>query len=497
MAHTTTHTSAEQDAPFAHRFQRLKADIHRQLVEMIDITRLGHLHPEQLRREVRSLAARLAHSSPEMLNQLERERLIDEIMDETFGLGPLEGLMNDPTVSDILVNGPKTVYVERFGRLEPTGLLFADDQHLLQIIQRIAARVGRRVDEMSPMVDARLPDGSRVNAIIPPLALEGPMLSIRRFGVRLTIDDLIANETLPAEVLELLKAAVEARISMVISGGTGGGKTTLLNCLSRFIPLEERLVTIEDSAELLLQRPHVVRLETRPPNLEGAGEVPQRELVRNSLRMRPDRIIVGEVRGAEALDMLQAMNTGHEGSLTTIHANDTRDALARLEMMVMMAGFELPVPVIRQYVASAVTLVVHVARLKGGPRKVMRVSEIVGLKQRNYLVRDLFVFEQLGVREGVAFGEFRACGHVPRFFPRLKAAGIELPESLFQERTLAPVTARMGEDFSIHQHRLTFDTDASQFFLVEPAEPRIQSGPDQLPTRSQGQPLREPPKENR
>jgi pilus assembly protein CpaF len=464
-----------QDAPFAHRFQRLKADIHRQLVEMIDISRLSQMNPDQLRREVRALAARLAQSSPEMLNQLERERLIDEIMDETFGLGPLEGLMNDPTVSDILVNGPKTVYIERHGRLEPTGVIFADDQHLLQIIQRIAARVGRRVDEMSPMVDARLPDGSRVNAIIPPLALEGPMLSIRRFGVRLTIDDLIANSTLPPEMLELLRAAVAARVSLVISGGTGSGKTTLLNCLSRFIPTEERLVTIEDSAELLLQRPHVVRLETRPPNLEGAGEVKQRELVRNSLRMRPDRIIVGEVRGAEALDMLQAMNTGHEGSLTTIHANDTRDALARLEMMVMMAGFELPVPVIRQYVASAVTLVVHVARLKGGPRRVMRVSEIIGLKRRNYVVRDIFAFDQEGVREGVAFGQFRATGHVPRFSPRLKAAGIDLPETLFQERTLMPLTEVASHDFSLTQHRVAFDTDVHSVFMIEGSEPADRS----------------------
>jgi pilus assembly protein CpaF len=426
---------AEQ--PFSHRFQKLKADIHSQLVEMLDISKLSHWKPERLRREVRNLATRLAQASPEMLNQVERERLIDEVMNETFGLGPLESLMNDPTVSDILVNGPKTVYVERHGRLEPSPVVFADNGHLLQIIQRIAARVGRRVDEMTPMVDARLPDGSRVNAIIPPLSLEGPVLSIRRFGVRLTAEDLLANGTMPREVLELLQAAVEARVSIVISGGTGSGKTTLLNTLSRFIPPDERLVTIEDSAELLLQQPHVVKLETRPANLEGVGEVRQRDLVRNSLRMRPDRIIIGEVRGAEALDMLQAMNTGHEGSLTTIHANDTRDALSRLEMMVMMAGFELPVPVIRHYVSSAITLVVQLARLKGGPRKVMRVSEILGLKKRRYVVRDIFKFEQTGVRNGVAIGEFSATGHVPRFLPRLKAAGIVLPPDLFAPRTLS------------------------------------------------------------
>jgi pilus assembly protein CpaF len=287
-------------------------------------------------------------------------------------------------------------------------------------------------------VDARLPDGSRVNAIVPPLSLEGPVLSIRRFGVRLTCEDLLNNATMVPEILTLLEAAIESRVSVLVSGGTGSGKTTLLNTLSRFIPHDERLVTIEDSAELKLQQPHVVRLETRPANLEGVGEVKQRDLVRNSLRMRPDRIIIGEVRGAEALDMLQAMNTGHEGSLTTIHANDTRDALARLELMVMMAGLELPVSVIRQYISSAMTLVVHLSRLKGGPRKIMRVSEIVGLKRRQYIVRDIFGFRQQGVRDGVAFGEFYATGYVPRLLPRLKASGIDLPQDLFAERALVP-----------------------------------------------------------
>lgn len=425
-------------APFALRFQKIKAEIHRQLVETLDISRLGHWKPERLRREVRALAEHLTANSPEMLNDVDREKLIDEIMAETFGLGPLEKLMNDPTVSDILVNGPNEVYIERFGRLEPTGLLFADDQHLMQIIQRIAARVGRRADEMSPMVDARLPDGSRVNAIVPPLSLSGPVLSIRRFGIRLTCDDLLTNATLTPEMLDLLKAAVEARVSMLISGGTGSGKTTLLNTLSRFIPPEERLVTIEDSAELLLQQPHVVRLETRPANLEGVGEIKQRDLVKNSLRMRPDRIIIGEVRGAEALDMLQAMNTGHEGSLTTIHANDTRDALARLEMMVMMSGFEMPIPVIRQYVSSALSLVVHTMRLKGGPRKIMRISEVIGMKKRRYVMRDIFAFRQTSVKDGRAVGEFYATGYRPRLVDRLQASGIELPEELFAERVLHP-----------------------------------------------------------
>jgi pilus assembly protein CpaF len=419
------------DSSGAHRFQKLKTEIHRQLVEMLDLSKIGTLPQERLRREVRGLAQRLARSTPEMLNDIERDRLIEEIMAETFGLGPIDSLMSDPTVSDILVNGPSTVYIERAGRLEASPVVFADNAHLMQVIQRIAARVGRRIDEMSPMVDARLPDGSRVNAIVPPLSLEGPVLSIRRFGVRLRSDDLLANQTMTPGMLQLLRAAVEARISILISGGTGAGKTTLLNTLSRYIPSSERLVTIEDSAELLLQQKHVVRLETRPPNLEGVGEVRQRDLVRNSLRMRPDRIIIGEVRGAEALDMLQAMNTGHEGSLTTIHANDTRDALARLEMMVTMAGFEIPMGIIRQYIASAITLVVHLSRLKGGPRHVMRISEIVGLKGRHYRVRDIFGYHQTGVRDGMAVGDFYTTGYMPRFLSRLHAAGADLPQDLF------------------------------------------------------------------
>jgi pilus assembly protein CpaF len=424
------------EAPLALRIQKLKSEIHRQLVEGLDLSRINRVKPERLRREVHSLAVQLTANTPEALNEMERERLIDEIMDEAFGLGPLQGPMNDPTVSDILVNGPGEVYLERRGRLEKSDIIFADDSHLMSVIQRIAARVGRRVDEMSPMVDARLPDGSRVNAIIPPLSLNGPVLSVRRFGVRLTRDDLVANGSLPAEVLRLLGATVEGRVSVLVSGGTGSGKTTLLNALSSYIPPDERLVTIEDTAELKLQQPHVVKLETRPANLEGAGEIRQRELVRNSLRMRPDRIIIGEVRGPEALDMIQAMSTGHEGSLTTIHANDTRDALGRLEMMIMLAGFDLPVPVIRQYIASSIGLVVQLARLRGGARKIIRVTEIVELRRRSYVLRDIFGFRQRGIRDKRAFGEFYATGYEPTFLGRLKSMGIDLPGDMFQERTI-------------------------------------------------------------
>jgi pilus assembly protein CpaF len=431
-------TPPQTDGALNQRFQRLKADVHRRLVETIDVTMLGRWKPERLRREMRALAMELAQSTPEMLNAVERERLITEVLDEAFGLGPLEVFMKDPTVSDILVNGPQEVYVERFGRLEETPVVFADNTHLITIIQRIAAQVGRRIDEFSPMVDARLPDGSRVNAIIPPLALDGPVLSIRRFGVKLNVEDLMANATMPPEFAEFLNAVIVARLNMLISGGTGAGKTTLLNSLSRFIPHDERLVTIEDSAELQLQQPHVVRLETRPPNLEGVGEVTQRDLVRNALRMRPDRIIVGEARGGEALDMLQAMNTGHEGSLTTIHANNTRDALARLEMMVTMAGFEMPLPLVRNYIATAMRLLVHMVRLKGGTRKVLRISEIVGLKRRKYYVlKDVFGFRQTGLRDGMAVGEFYATGYVPSFLDRLHTAGVDLPPELFAERVLA------------------------------------------------------------
>lgn len=423
--------------PLPPRFNKLKADIHKRIVETLDLTKLNKWKQDRLRREVRSLANQLALSAPDPMTDGERAQLVDEILSEVFGLGPLDPLLTDPSVSDVLVNGPHTVYVERNGKLEMTTVRFADDAHLMQIIQRVAARVGRRADESSPMVDARLDDGSRVNAIVPPLTLNGPVLSIRRFGVRLGGDELLANATMPPAMLTFLKAAVASRLSLVVSGGTGSGKTTLLNALSQFIPDDERLVTIEDSAELKLRQRHVIGLETRPANVEGSGEVRQRDLVRNALRMRPDRIILGECRGAEALDMLQAMNTGHEGSLTTVHANDTRDALTRLEMMVMMAGFDLPVPVIRYYISSAVTLVVHLARLKGGRRKVVRVSELVGLGPDGYELHDVFGYRQRGVRDGAAYGEFYATGYRPRCLEKLSSMGVDLPDELFHKHTLA------------------------------------------------------------
>jgi pilus assembly protein CpaF len=346
-------------------------------------------------------------------------------------------------VTDILVNRAHEVYVERHGQLELSDVIFADDAHVLRIIQRLTSRVGRRIDEVTPMVDARLPDGSRINAIIPPLALNGPVLSIRRFGAEpLRMDDLLELGSLTPEMAEFLIACVEARVSVLISGGAGAGKTTMLNALSAGIPPGERLVTIEDSAELKLQHRHVIRLETRPANTEGAGAITQRELVRNSLRMRPDRILVGEVRGAEALDMLQAMNTGHEGSMTTIHANDARDALARLEMMVAMAGFELPVPVIRKYIGAGIQLIVHLARLRGGARRVMGISEIVGVEEGEYQVADVFGFEQTGISaDGRALGEFFVTGYRPRLLGRLRAAGCTLSDSLFQVRRGAAAVA--------------------------------------------------------
>ncbi len=421
-------------------FQKIKTGIHRELLDSLDLSRITGLSDEELREDIRRLAEGMLHSRSRKLPAVDEDRLVDELMAESFGLGPLEIYLQDPDVTDILVNGPGEVYVERLGRLQETNTVFADEEHLLQIIQRVAARVGRRIDEHSPMVDARLADGSRVNAIIPPLALGGPVLSIRRFGLRpLQLNDLIVRGSVCPEILKVIEAAVEGRINIMISGGTGAGKTTFLNNISRYIPANERLVTIEDSAELLLQRKHVVKLETRPKSAEGASEVTQRDLVRNSLRMRPDRIILGEVRGGEALDMLQAMNTGHEGSLTTIHANDTHDALSRLEVMVSMAGFDLPVPVVRKYIASAITMVIHLARLRGGVRRVMRVSEIMSLENGDYKIQDLFGFEQKGSDDrGIARGHFYATGNKPVFLKRLNQLGIEVPESLFAQRQLTP-----------------------------------------------------------
>ncbi len=421
-------------------FQRLKTGIHRELLDSLDLSRLTGLSDEELREDIRRLAESMLRNRARKLPPIDEDRLVDELMAESFGLGPLEPYMQDPDVTDILVNGPSEVYVERLGRLQETNTVFADEDHLLQIIQRVVARVGRRIDEHSPMVDARLADGSRVNAIIPPLALGGPVLSIRRFGQRpLQMGDLLVRGSLCQEISQLIEAAVEGRINIMISGGTGSGKTTMLNNVSRFIPSGERIVTIEDSAELKLQRKHVVKLETRPMNAEGVAAVTQRDLVRNALRMRPDRIVIGEVRGGEALDMLQAMNTGHEGSLTTIHANDTHDALSRLEVMVSMAGFDLPVTVVRRYIASAITLVVHLARIKGGVRRIMRVSEVVGLENGEYKVQDLFGFKQAGTDErGIARGHFYATGVKPAFLRRLEEIGIELPDNLFAARQLTP-----------------------------------------------------------
>ena len=419
-------------------FQRLKTAIHEELVESLDLSTLGQINEEDLRSEIIRLAEELCRHRRKNLGDIDHQRMVDELVDEVFGIGPLEPLMRDPTISDILVNGPHEVYVERHGLLELTDVVFADEQHVMRIIQRIVARIGRRIDEVSPMVDARLPDGSRVNAVVPPLALQGPKLSIRRFGASfMTTEALSGNQSLLPEMAEFLAAAVRARVSFLISGGTGAGKTTLLDALSAFIPRDERLVTIEDSAELLLQHPHVVRMETRTPNTEGTGEVTQRDLVRNSLRMRPDRILIGEVRGPEALDMLQAMNTGHEGSLTTIHANDTRDALARLEMMVAMSGFDLPIGVVRQYIAAGIKLVVHLARLKGGQRRLVRISEIVNTTDSGHQLEDVFGFEQTGIdTNGAAKGHFYATGHRPSCLARLRAAGADLDDSIFEKRTI-------------------------------------------------------------
>jgi pilus assembly protein CpaF len=419
-------------------FQKMKSRIHQQLVERLDIQNLRALPQDAVRQEVRGVVRDLCQSEKGLLNSSEQERLMDEVMDETFGLGPLEGLLKDPSITDILVNRFDRVYVERKGRIELAETRFRDNQHLRQIIDRIVANVGRRIDEISPMADARLSDGSRVNAIIPPLALDGPAMSIRRFGARpMSAEDLMKHGAFPTEILQFLAAAVKARCNILISGGTGSGKTTLLNCLSRYIPTDERVLTIEDAAELQLQQPHVVRLETRPPNIEGKGEVTQRDLVRNALRMRPDRIVIGEVRSGEALDMLQAMNTGHEGSMTTIHANAPRDAISRLEVMIAMAGFDIPVRAIRQQISSAVQLVIQARRLTGGKRKVTCVSEITGMEGEQIQMQQLFTFEQAGVSpEGHATGEFVATGIRPKCMERIEHRGIELAGELFERRVL-------------------------------------------------------------
>jgi len=417
-------------------YQQVKADLHRKILDRLDLEKLGRTPNDAAREEVLLLIRNTVNSEAVPLSFAERERLAREILDEIFGLGPLEPLLKDPTISDILVNRYDRVYVERAGKLEPTGFSFKDDQHLMQIIDRIVSRVGRRVDESSPMVDARLADGSRVNAIIPPLAIDGPCLSIRRFGRDpVTARNMIENKTLTEPMLELLSAMVKGRLNILISGGTGAGKTTLLNVLSGYIPNSERVVTVEDAAELQLKQEHVVRLETRPPNIEGKGAVRQRQLVINSLRMRPDRIVVGEVRGEEAFDMLQAMNTGHEGSLTTVHANSQRDALARVENMFSMASLNIPERAMRQQIAAAIHAVVQIARLSDGSRKVITISEVTGLEGEVISMQDIFVFERLGIDEsGKVRGTFKATGIRPKFADRLATAGCRLRPALFESR---------------------------------------------------------------
>ena len=421
------------DTHGVHALQQVKGKVHRKLLERLNLSNLDRLERQQVADAVRKVVQDLITQEAVPLNYEERDMIVVQVLDEIFGLGPLEPLIKDPEVSDILVNTYKQVYIERHGKLERTEVMFQDDRHLLQIIDRIVSAVGRRIDDSSPMVDARLPDGSRVNAIIKPLALDGPHLSIRKFKRdALSGEDLLRTESLTDEMLTLLKAIVKARLNVLISGGTGAGKTTLLNILSSFIPVTERIVTIEDSAELQLKQPHVVRLETRPANIEGHGEVAQRVLLINALRMRPDRIIMGECRGSEAIDMLQAMNTGHDGSLTTLHANTPRDALSRLETMISMANLELPERAMRQQIASAINVVVQVSRLSDGTRKLMQVSEIVGMEGDIITMQDIFVYEREGVAENdKVLGRFRATGIRPRFSDRLKSYGIDLSSLLF------------------------------------------------------------------
>src|ERR1700723_173057 len=418
-------------------YQQVKADLHRKILDRLDLEKLGRSNGDTAREEVLVLIRNAVNNEVVPLSFTERERLSREILDEIFGLGPLEPLLKDHTISDILVNRYDRVYVEKAGKLELTTLTFKDNVHLMQIIERIVSRVGRRVDESSPMVDARLADGSRVNAIIPPLAIDGPCLSIRRFGRDpVTARQMLENQTLTEPMLELLSAMVKGRLNILVSGGTGAGKTTLLNVLSGYIPNSDRIVTIEDAAELQLKQEHVVRLETRPPNIEGKGAVRQRQLVINSLRMRPDRIVVGEVRGEEAFDMLQAMNTGHEGSLTTVHANAPRDAIARVENMVSMANLNIPERAVRYQIASAVHAVVQIARLSDGTRKVITISEITGMDGDFLAMQDIFVFERTGVDEnGKVRGAFRATGVRPQFAERLASAGARLRPALFEIKT--------------------------------------------------------------
>ncbi len=415
-------------------YQELKSSVHRDLLNKIDVEKVATVRDERTRSQALAVIQDLVASLQTPLSGRERERLSLEVLDEVFGLGPLEPLLQDPGLNDILVNGHKQVYVERAGVLEETNIRFKDDTHLMHIIDKIVSGVGRHVDESSPMVDARLADGSRVNVIIPPLAIDGPHLSIRRFGhIPISEEDLLANQTVTPQMLELIKGAVRSRLNIVISGGTGAGKTTLLNVLSGYISEKERIVTIEDSAELIMKQRHVVRLECRPANVEGTGAIKQRQLVINSLRMRPDRIVVGEVRGEEALDMLQAMNTGHDGSLTTVHANNPRDAVARMETMALMANLNLPEKAIRRQIASAIAIVIQVARMSDGSRRVTHLTEITGMEEDTVSMQDVFVFEKQGIsQEGRVMGAFTATGIRPKFAERLKASGINVPASLFE-----------------------------------------------------------------
>ncbi|XUW91868.1 CpaF family protein [Burkholderia sp. M6-3] len=414
-------------------YQTLKRKVHEAVLDRVELERLARLPAEQVRQEIGGLIARILEEDKAPVNDLERRQLMTDIHDEMFGFGPLEALLRDPSVSDILVNTYHTTYVERGGRLELTDVTFYDDAHLMKVIEKIVSRVGRRIDESSPMVDARLPDGSRVNAIIPPSAVDGPLMSIRRFAVNpLQMSDLVASQSLTPPMAELLDALTRAKVNVLVSGGTGSGKTTLLNILSGFIPEGERVVTIEDAAELQLRQQHVLRLETRPPNVEGRGEVTQRTLVRNALRMRPDRIILGEVRGAEALDMLNAMNTGHEGSLATIHANTPRDALTRLENMISLAGLALSPKNLRQQISSAISVVVQVARLTDGRRKVVSIQELTGMEGEMVNMQEIFTFKRTGIdQNGTVRGHFCATGVRPKFTERLQAFGIALPDQLY------------------------------------------------------------------
>jgi pilus assembly protein CpaF len=426
--------AAEPDTTADAAYQDLKSRVHNRLFELLDLSRLGKVSEERVMEDVAVATRRILEERKVLLSLEERERIVREIQDEVFGLGPLEPLLADPSVCDVLVNGHKDVYVERAGKLSRTVARFKDDSHLMRIIEKIVSSVGRRVDETTPMVDARLADGSRVNVIIPPLALDGPVLSIRRFAADpLMAEDLIETGTLTPEIVELLTGVVKSRLNVLISGGTGAGKTTLLNVLSSFIPTDERIVTIEDSAELQLKQEHVVRLETRPANIEGRGQVAQRDLVTNSLRMRPDRIILGEVRGGEALDMLQAMNTGHDGSLTTIHANAPRDALSRIETMVAMTGLELPARAVRQQIASAIQVVIQLARLTDGRRRLVSLQEITGMEGDVVTMQEIFKFERKGVdEEGNVLGALVPTGIRPRFAERVRLAGVALAANLFE-----------------------------------------------------------------